>query len=39
MAQDLVTAKDVAAPDEVALQFQDAQLICDILDEALAKES
>src|SRR5262245_36788140 len=35
MAQDLVTAKDV----EVALQFQDAQLICDILDEALPKES
>jgi hypothetical protein len=39
MAQDLVTVKDVAAPDEVALQFQDPQLICDILDEALPKES
>jgi hypothetical protein len=39
MAQDLVTAKDVAAPAEVALQFQDAQLICDKLDDALAKES
>jgi hypothetical protein len=39
MGQDLVTAKDVAAPNDVALQFQDAQLICDILDEALAKES
>jgi hypothetical protein len=38
MAQDLVTAKDVAAADDVALQFQDAQLICDKLDDALAKE-
>jgi hypothetical protein len=38
MAQDLVTAKDVAAPAEVTLQFQDAQLICDKLDDALAKE-
>jgi hypothetical protein len=38
MAQDLVTAKDVAAPAAVTLQFQDAQLICDKLDDALTKE-
>jgi hypothetical protein len=39
MTQDVVTAKDVAAPAIVTLRLQDAQLICDKLDEALAKES
>jgi hypothetical protein len=39
MTQDVVTAKEVAAPATVTLRLQDAQLICDKLDEALAKES
>lgn len=37
MTQDVVTARDVAAPDEVALQFHNAQLICNELDGALPK--
>lgn len=39
MTHDVVTAKDVAAPATDTLRFQDAQLICDKLDEALAKET
>ena len=39
MTQDVVTAKDVAAPATVTLRLQDAQLICEKLDEALAAES
>jgi len=39
MTQDVVTAKDVAAPATETLRLQDAQLICDKLDEALAKEA
>jgi hypothetical protein len=39
MTQDVVTAKEVAAPDTVTLRLQDAQLICVKLDEALVKES
>lgn len=38
MAQDLVTAKDVAVHADDAFRFQDAQLICEKLDEALAFE-
>jgi hypothetical protein len=39
MTDDVVTAREVAAPATVTLPPQDAQLICDKLDEALAKES
>jgi hypothetical protein len=39
MTQDVVTAKEVAAPATVTLRLQDAQPICDKLNEALAKES
>lgn len=39
MAQEIVTARDVAAPAEVTLQFMDAQPICAMLNEALAAES
>ena len=38
MTQDVVTAKDVAAPATVTLRLQDAQPICDKLDDALTKE-
>jgi len=35
MAQDVVTAREVAAPAEVSLQFQDAELICEAVNDAL----
>jgi len=38
MTQDLVTARDAAAPAAVALPPQDAQPICDKLDRALKEE-
>lgn len=38
MAQDVVTAREVAAPVETALQFQDAERIGEKLDEALAEQ-
>lgn len=38
MAQDFVTAREVAAPVETALQFQDAERIGEKLDEALAEQ-
>ncbi len=38
MAQDVVTAREVAAPAEVSLRFQDAQRICELLNDALLKE-
>jgi len=38
MAQDVVTARDVAAPTDVTLQLPDASIIGTLLDDALAKE-
>lgn len=39
MSQDVVTARDAAAHPAVSLQFHDAQPICEILNDALAKEN
>jgi hypothetical protein len=39
MTDDVVTAREVAAPSTDALPLQDAQLICEKLNDALAAES
>ena len=39
MTDDVVTAREVAAPADDTLQFQDAQAICDRLNDALAYHS
>ena len=39
MIQDVVTARDVAAPSQIAVQQQDLQRICEALDKALVYEN
>jgi hypothetical protein len=39
MTQDVVTARDAAAPSEIVVQQQDFQRICEVLDKALAYEN